>query len=192
MAECPVRGESGSSSATDTGCPVKGDNKVNDASYNAAASDFSYNQHRQPGQVKDMSTVRPVSGIPKSTFTPGHQFANVDRWVYPSGKLNSMLTFNTIKVPSFISSCQNNGHICVNFIDITEQQYYNAMKKKGYDPAEDDMPVILAIHNIVNEQGWSKVKEWESLRGCLNPKLKQFQGRPKDISPKAYLMSLMG
>ena len=85
MAECPVKGESGSSSATNMGCPVKGDNEVKDATYNAAASDFSYNQHRQPGQVKDMSTVRPVSGIPKSTFTPGHQFANVDRWVYPSG-----------------------------------------------------------------------------------------------------------
>ena len=85
MAECPVKGDSASSSAS-MGCPVKGDD-VKDATYNAAASDFSYNQHRQPGQRKDMSTVRPVSGIPKSTFTPGHQFANVDRWVYPSGRL---------------------------------------------------------------------------------------------------------
>ena len=74
----------------------------------------------------------------------------------------------------------------------SEQQYFNAMKRKGYDPAEHDIPVILAIHNIVNEEGWSKVKEWESLRGEAAPKLKQFLGRPKDVSPKAFFMSLLG
>ena len=66
------------------------------------------------------------------------------------------------------------------------------MRRKGYDPAEEDIPVILAIHNVVNEQGWSKVKEWESLRGTSEPKLKQFLGRPKDVTPKAYLWSLFG
>jgi cytochrome c heme-lyase len=73
-----------------------------------------------------------------------------------------------------------------------EQQYFNAMKRKGYNPPEEDISVIVAIHNIVNEQGWSKVQEWESLRGCEKPKLKQFLGRPKDISPKAYLLNLFG
>ena len=83
---CPVKHEPASSSAS-SGCPVKGDEKKNiDEGYNTAANDLSYNQHRQPDQIKDMSTVRPVSGIPKSTYTPGHQFANVDRWVYPSGE----------------------------------------------------------------------------------------------------------
>ena len=74
----------------------------------------------------------------------------------------------------------------------SEQQYFNAMKRKGYDPPEQDIPVILTIHNVVNEQGWSKIKEWESLRGITDPKLKQFMGRPKDISPKAFIMSLFG
>ena len=44
------------------------------------------------------------------------------------------------------------------------------------------MPVVLAIHNVVNEQGWSKVLEWERLRGCKDVsevKLKKFLGRPK-------------
>jgi cytochrome c heme-lyase len=35
----------------------------------------------------------------------------------------------------------------------SEQQYYNAMKRKGYSPGEEDVPVILAIHNTVNERG---------------------------------------
>lgn len=54
------------------------------------------------------------------------------------------------------------------------------------------MPVILAIHNMVNEQGWSRIREWEALRGCADPKLKKFTGRPKDISPKAFFRSLIG
>lgn len=74
----------------------------------------------------------------------------------------------------------------------SEQQYFNAMKRKGYNPTENDVPVILAIHNLVNEQGWSKIREWEALRGYSAPKLKQFSGRPKDISPKAFLRSLIG
>jgi hypothetical protein len=35
----------------------------------------------------------------------------------------------------------------------SEQQYFNAMKRKGYNPQENDVPVILSIHNLVNEQG---------------------------------------
>ena len=66
------------------------------------------------------------------------------------------------------------------------------MKRKGYDPKEEDVAVILAIHNMVNEQGWSKIKEWEALRCCSEPKLQSFMGRPKDISPKAYFLNMMG
>ncbi len=66
------------------------------------------------------------------------------------------------------------------------------MIRKGYNPQESDVHVILAIHNIVNEQGWSKIKEWETLAGCSHPKLKQFIGRPKDLSPKARILNWMG
>jgi cytochrome c heme-lyase len=66
------------------------------------------------------------------------------------------------------------------------------MKRKGYNPSETDVPVILAIHNLVNEQGWSMIKRWEAYRGCDDPKLIRFCGRPKDVSPKAYLKSLLG
>lgn len=66
------------------------------------------------------------------------------------------------------------------------------IQRKGYDPEEKDVPVILAIHNLVNERGWTQVQQWEALRGCQSPKLKRFLGRPTDISPKAYLRSFMG
>jgi cytochrome c heme-lyase len=71
----------------------------------------------------------------------------------------------------------------------SEQQYFNAMKRKGWDAQPEDVPVVLAIHNAVNEQGWAKVREWEALRGDAEPKLKEFRGRPTDISPKAWFKS---
>lgn len=74
----------------------------------------------------------------------------------------------------------------------SEQQYFNAMKRKGFNPSESDVPVILAIHNTVNEKGWSKIKEWEYMRGNLSPKLLRFTGRPKDLSPKAFILSSIG
>ena len=86
---CPVKHDLPSSSASNDACPVKGEKALassNEVGYNPAANDLSFNQHRQPDQVRDMSTVRAVSGIEKSTYTPGHQFANVDKWVYPSGQ----------------------------------------------------------------------------------------------------------
>ena len=66
------------------------------------------------------------------------------------------------------------------------------MKRKGYNPAEKDVPVILAIHNLVNEKGWSKILQWEDLIGCKAPKLIRFVGRPKDLSPKAYFLNMLG
>lgn len=66
------------------------------------------------------------------------------------------------------------------------------MKKKGYNPNEKDVPVILAIHNLVNEQGWTRIKEWELLRGNCEPKLRSFKGRPNDVSPKATFLNLLG
>jgi len=120
--------------------------------YNEAAGDLIFGQERQIDQKAILGTTRNVSSIPKSDFTPGHQPAGIDQWVYPS-----------------------------------EQQYYNAMKRKGYEVKESEVSAVLAIHNLVNEEGWSRVKEWESIRGDHVPKLKQFIGRPTDVSPKAYL-----
>ena len=71
----------------------------------------------------------------------------------------------------------------------SEQQYFNAIRRKGYQASEDDIPVIVAIHNTVNEQGWTMIREWELLRGNTNPKLTRFMGRPQDVSPKAYLLN---
>jgi cytochrome c heme-lyase len=46
----------------------------------------------------------------------------------------------------------------------SEQMFYNAMKRKGWQPEEDDMRAIVAIHNTVNERAWAEVRPWNGVR----------------------------
>ena len=83
--------------------------------------------------------------------------------------------------------------------------YFNAMRRKGWQPEERDMSLVVSIHNTVNEQAWQHVMEWEKLHKCdrrraplpharspTEVKLKKFMGRAKDFSPKARIRSLFG
>lgn len=76
----------------------------------------------------------------------------------------------------------------------SQQRFYNAMKKKGWNPREEDLPYIVSIHNTINENTWSKVAEYEEFHKdeCPEPKLLRFQGLPTDYSLKARLKSYVG
>lgn len=52
-----------------------------------------------------------------------------------------------------------------NWIYPSEQMFFNAMKRKNYDPQAEDMKSIIPIHNAVNERAWKEIKEWEMGRG---------------------------
>lgn len=71
----------------------------------------------------------------------------------------------------------------------SEQQFYNALRRKGWSADETTIPDVVRIHNAVNERGWSDVCKWEALRGNDTPRLVRFLGRPKDLSPRAWLNS---
>ena len=68
------------------------------------------------------------------------------------------------------------------------------MKKKGWNPNEIDIPYIVSVHNTVNQQVWRQIMRYEKYheKECATPKLLRFQGRPTDLSPKAYLQSMVG
>jgi cytochrome c heme-lyase len=72
--------------------------------------------------------------------------------------------------------------------------FFNAMKRKGWEPKEEDMRAVVGIHNAVNERTWAEVMKWEKMHAaaCGNPRLVRFQGRPTDFSPRARLNSLLG
>ena len=74
------------------------------------------------------------------------------------------------------------------------QMFFNAMRRKGYQPSEHDMGMVVAIHNAVNERTWTEVLRWEALHksSCGDPKLLKFEGRPKDLTPRARINSLFG
>jgi cytochrome c heme-lyase len=65
---------------------------------------------------------------------------------------------------------------------------------QGWQPDEQDMGNVVRIHNVVNEQAWRHVLHWEQLhaRDCNCPKLKRFEGRPKDYSPRALMLNAVG
>ena len=76
-----------------------------------------------------------------------------------------------------------------NWVYPSEQQFYNAVRRKGWQGVDPStMPLVVRIHNEVNERGWSDVCRWErELHNNHEPKLVKFMGRPKDLSPKAFL-----
>ncbi|KAI9221882.1 cytochrome c/c1 heme-lyase [Blastocladiella britannica] len=74
----------------------------------------------------------------------------------------------------------------------SQQMFFNAMKRKNWTPREEDMAVVVPIHNAVNEMAWKKILEWEALaeETKCTPKLTRFQGRPTDLTPRAWFKSL--
>ena len=47
----------------------------------------------------------------------------------------------------------------------SEQMFFDAMRRKNWDPKEVDMRTVVPIHNAVNERAWSQILEWEKGRG---------------------------
>ena len=43
--------------------------------------------------------------------------------------------------------------------------FFEAMKRKAFNPEQADMKTIVPIHNAVNERAWMEIKEWERGRG---------------------------
>jgi len=120
-------------------------------------------QTRSPGQKMALPTEREPSTIPKGDGS---------LWEYPS-----------------------------------PQQMYNAMRRKGYEDApEDAVESMAAVHNWLNEGAWNEICAWESKFGGgvlayigwrerekdWSPRLVRFQGRRKDVTPKAQLYGFLG
>lgn len=78
------------------------------------------------------------------------------------------------------------------------QMFWNALVRKGKQEgaSEKDMQTVVSIHNNMNEKTWNQVMAWEQLvevkDGGREPKLLRFVGRPDQLSPKAYIKTLLG
>ncbi|KAI9365470.1 putative holocytochrome c synthase [Zopfochytrium polystomum] len=73
------------------------------------------------------------------------------------------------------------------------QGFYNALKRKGKEAPEENIPMMVAIHNFLNEACWDEIKKWEEKYhcDCKDIRLIKFRGRPDELSPKARLVGMV-
>ncbi|KAF2622282.1 cytochrome c1 heme lyase [Macroventuria anomochaeta] len=82
-----------------------------------------------------------------------------------------------------------------NWIYPSERMFFDAMRRKSFDPEAQDMKTIVPIHNAVNERAWHEIKAWEKGRGsesCGGPKLESFSGLSTSLTPRARWNALLG
>ncbi|KAI0868072.1 cytochrome c/c1 heme-lyase [Hypoxylon argillaceum] len=80
-----------------------------------------------------------------------------------------------------------------NWIYPSESMFFDAMKRKGYDPRAADMRTVVPIHNAVNERAWAEIKAWEGpWGGSCSPRLHSFSGLSTRWSPRALFNTLLG
>jgi cytochrome c heme-lyase len=101
------------------------------------------------------------------------------------------------------------------------QQMYNALLRKGYTDTDiTAVESMVSVHNFLNEGAWTEIIGWEQRfakglqygwqvcrRGEAHtveeiertssfddpdPSLIRFQGRPKDLTPKATMLQVLG
>ena len=97
------------------------------------------------------------------------------------------------------------------------QQMYNALLRKGYDDTpQDAVESMVAVHNFLNEGAWVEILGWERRfskglgygwqacragEDCFKdgtsdespvPRLLRFQGRPREMTPKARILQVLG
>lgn len=137
-------------------------------------------QDTWPGQRYGLSTNRVQSVIPRTEVASAHQ---------PKATTESTEPLSSHGSGSDASADGETD----TWVYPSEQQFFNAMQRKGWGAREEDMKIVVAIHNEVNTQTWNEVLKWESLHPeCDLPRLKRFLGRPQDTSPKAYMKLALG
>lgn len=82
-----------------------------------------------------------------------------------------------------------------NWIYPSQKQFFEAMKRKQWNPEVNDMKTVVPIHNAVNERAWSHILQWEHLNyqdaitKCGGIKLTSFKGDSKKLTPRAWFNS---
>ncbi|EGG06764.1 uncharacterized protein MELLADRAFT_28382, partial [Melampsora larici-populina 98AG31] len=177
-AGCPMH--QASNDASPSTSPVSNQSDVNPRNNMPSLS-----QDLAPGQTTPLPLERTRSSIPR-TFSDAPATTHESASACPIAHSGPSDTKDTWVYPS-------------------PQQFYNALVRKGWETPVNAIPVMVDIHNWMNEAVWQEVLRWE--RRYFNPKpstsaassedtpeisLARFQGRPQDLSPKARYHMLLG
>lgn len=80
-----------------------------------------------------------------------------------------------------------------NWIYPSQKQFFEAMKRKKWNPEANDMLTVVPIHNHVNELAWRHILNWErgfleeSNKKCGGISLTSFKGDLKKLTPRAWI-----
>eukprot|EP00903_Cladosiphon_okamuranus_P018104 g16661.t1 len=163
-------------------CPVKEENRSKVAKY---LHPHKYNVY---SQRIDSTTVDPTNNMP----------ANPNQQPAPGQEK----PLSTSRVASTIPK----GGEESTWTYPSPQMFWNALTRKGKAEGtqEDDMDMVVSIHNNMNELTWKKILEWEKIRSGSRgegsgdgedgsePRLLRFLGRPNDTTPKALAKMMLG
>ena len=180
-----------------------------------------YPPRNSPQQPADASSC-PIasSNAPLSSSAPqSSTLSNLNPLNYmPSTISQSRSTNQKIALPtSRTTSSIPRGDTETNWEYPSPQQMYNAMLRKGHDDTpEDAVESMVAVHNFLNEGAWAEIEGWEArfskglgygwqicrkgeesfqeLPGWKGdrPRLLRFMGRPGELTPKVWMMSVLG
>lgn len=82
-----------------------------------------------------------------------------------------------------------------NWVYPSQRQFFEAMKRKNWNPNASDMKTVVPIHNAVNERAWKHILLWErsnaeeTEKKCGGIKLTSFKGFPNKLTPRAWFRS---
>lgn len=75
----------------------------------------------------------------------------------------------------------------------SNEQFYDSLQRKGYKAiSEEQVRLLVPMHNVVNEQCWQEIRRWERVFGRTEVALDRFIGRQNVLSPKAFIRSTFG
>ena len=151
-------------------------------------------------QTSPLDTTRVSSTIPRGGGNTG------ETWTYPSPQMfyNALVRKGKLANPSENATTvdDNNTATTTSTVVLTK---------------EEDMASVVAMHNCMNEATWRRVLQWEEVLHpttttttstisktaaatttnngnsngasvvAVGPALSRFEGRPTDLSPKAYI-----
>ncbi|GES75305.1 cytochrome c and c1 heme-lyase [Rhizophagus clarus] len=177
--------DTSTNSSEASSCPVN---------HSAWTSFIPPNTEKRPASQHDTNLQCPAS----TTITQPPDQKNLQATTKTMGQRIPLGTTRELSsIPRVIKN-KNNNESDNNeeklWIYPSEQMFFNAMKRKNWNPREEDMRVVIPMHNAVNEKAWKEILKWEKLHEnkCGGPKLAKFQGKANDITPKARLLNLLG
>lgn len=166
--------------APQSACPVK-----HDAKGCKSREDYLGAQGKPLSYIQDPQTtggsVCPVNRMKDNQIDPKDLV------------LDPNLPLPTIRQVSSIPRAidQEQGEDGEYWVYPSQHQFYNAMKRKNFQPSEDDMPVIVSVHNAINERAWRNILDWEKKYKdtCAEQKLIRFEGKSEEYSPRARILN---